>query len=202
MSRNVERHKYWLVPAFMLVAGVILLCGWQQLHAQGVPAGTPGVPPSPAPPAAAPAAEPTVAMTAVVTTGIKSASIKNWDGQVTGMLGFKYKTLDDRVIKVQLPAVYRTQQMTRAAWDTLFQCYGMDVEAHLAASEQDSLFGLDSATVDKIVKQYQRQSAVKNLGQDANAAPNPAAPAMDFAKMSMPAVSNGMSLPPLIPGLF
>jgi hypothetical protein len=197
MSRNVERHKYWLVPAFMLVAGVVLLCGWQQLHAQAVPGAVPGAAPAAA---AAPPSDPQVALTSVVTTGIKSANIKNWDGQVTGMLGFKYKTMDDRVIKVQLPSIYRTQQMTRAAWDTLFQCYGMDVEVQLAAGEQDSLFGLDGATILKTLAQIRKQMASMQAAPSAN--PNPAAPAMDYAKMSMPAVSNGMSLPPLVPGLF
>ena len=194
MSRNVERHKYWLVPAFMLVAGVILLCGWQQLHAQVAP-----VAPA-APAAAAASSDPQLALTAVVTSGIKSVRIKNWDGRVTGMHGFKYKTLDNRVIKVQLPSVYRPQQMTRAAWDTLFQCYGMDVEVQLAAAERDSVFGVDSEAMTKIVQQIQRQMATTQTGPGGD--PNPAAPAMDFAKMSMPSVSNSMSLPPLIPGLF
>jgi len=195
MSRTVERHRLWLIPVCTLIAGVILLCGWQQLHAQAPPTDPAA---AGAAPAAAPAAEPQMAISAVIPAGAKTINIKNWDGKVTSMIGFKYKTLDDRVIRVQLPALYRTQQMTRAAWDTLFQCYGMDVEAELAAKEP-KIPEMAADLVKKTIEQIQQQMPrVTDEGEAESGSSNPAAGAFDFAKSSMPAVSNGMALPPLL----
>lgn len=198
MSHDVRRRKYWIVPVCVLVAGIVFLCGYQQINAQVLPvAPAPGVPGAPGVPAAAPTAEPTMAMSAVMPAGAQTVNIKNWDGNVTSFVRFKYKTMDNRIITVHLPAMYRTQQMTRAGWDTLFQCYSMDVEAEIAAKEARTS-AIPTEAVAKILDQLQKES------DNAEGSNNPASAAMDFAQQSLPGIGSAgsVSLPPLFPGVF
>lgn len=193
MSRTVKRHKYWLVPVCTLVAGIVFLCGYPQLHAQTPMAGTPGA--TAGAPAAPATGEPTIVFGAVMSTGVKREDIKNWDGTVTSFLRFKYKTLDNRVVTVHLPAMYteKTQMKTRAAWDTLFQCYSMDVEAEIALKE-DKMYSIAGEVVGKMLDNMQKQ-----MPADDQSSGNPASGAMDSAKMNMPAIgADSMSLPPLL----
>ncbi len=193
MSHTVQRHRYWLVPVCIVLAGIVCLFGWQGLSAQTPVApmdpamgGTPGVvgapAPGAAPAAASPTAEPTIAFRAVAPVGVKSANIKNWDGKITGFISFKYKTMDNRVIKVYLPAVYRTQTMTQSAWDTLFQCYGMDREAVIAQTEGE---------LPNITLTPEQINAAMNILPSEHmygGAPSPASGAMDRARESLPSL--------------
>jgi len=132
----------------MLLAGFGVFFYLQQIHAQTVPVETPppsqpqpsvtGVPGAPGTQAAAPAplppptpAEPVYDLKGVVASGIKAMNVKNWDGTVTDMLRFKYKSMSGRTMTIHLPGVYKDERRTRAGWNTLFTCYAMDYEAML-----------------------------------------------------------------------
>lgn len=204
MSHTVERHRYWLIPVCIVLAGIVCLFGWQGLNAQtppasmpapgAVPGAVPGAPGTPgvAPAAAPTTAEPTIAFRAAAPTGVKTYNIKNWDGNITGFLMFKYKTMDKRVIKVSMPAIYKTQTMTRAAWDTLFQCYGMDREAEIAQIE------VRLPNISLTPEQVSAAMTILPSESGDGGAPSPASGAMDRAKGSLSSIwASGQVLPPI-----
>ena len=125
--------------------------------------------------------------------------IKNWDGMVTELLRFKYKTLDGKVITVHLPVVYKEEQKTKAAWDTLFRVFAMDYEAQLDAMERENPPDV-SAYMGQLMAEIRGQ--VPGTGFDL-AAVAPALRAQDYARSQLPAM--GMQLPPMptaLPGMF
>ena len=202
MSRVAVKNKIWLIPLCVVIVGMASLYGWQQIHAQvGVPpaampgmAATPGAP-APAPAVAAPT-EPTMPLTALIQSGIKVTKTKNWDGTATEFLNFKYKTMDKRMLKVVLPATYKTEKMTRAGWDTLFQVFDMGYEYQLEAMEKARVPNLGAFTA-----QLMREiSGVVPEGTFSN--PNPGQGALDVAKILLPSLWGGtIELPPLLPGM-
>ncbi|HUV03920.1 MAG TPA: hypothetical protein VMX94_02305 [Armatimonadota bacterium] len=193
MSRAVSTHKVWLMPVCLIAAVIVLVCCWQQLQAQ---APAPGVAqPSPAPGVAAltPSGEPTLTLSSVLPKAVKVMKVKNWDGQVTELLRFKYKTMDNRVITAHLPGVYRKETMPRAAWDTLFQVFAMDREARLAVIERNTPPDLSS---------YMQEFMAEISGEVREGmfgSPSPAAAALGYARSNLP--SMGVQLPPMPPAL-
>lgn len=156
MSRTVNKHKTWLIPLCILIAAIVFFVGLQRIQAQappGVPGGPPGAGGPPgvtAPPPAAggmpgmaptgtasagASAEPVLKLTAVMPAHFDTVQIKNFDHTVTRFYRFKFKTSSDTVITVHLPVSYGKQTMTKSAWSTLFQAFGMDVEAKMDAEE-------------------------------------------------------------------
>jgi len=178
--------------------------GWQQIHAQDMPAGSapggiqPGMPGAPggAPAAPSPSTEPTMSLSAVVQSGISVSKVKNWDGTFTEFLKFKHKTLDKRVLAVLLPAAYKQDKMTRAGWDTLFQVYDMGYEYRLEAIEKARVPDLSGYT-----EQFMKE--IRGLvPEGAYSGPNPVAGAMESLKMNIPSLWGGsIELPPLLPGM-
>lgn len=204
MSRIMMGRKTWLIPLCILMAGMASLYGWQQLNAQdsapgvaasaGTPDGTPAA--GAAPGAAGAPGDAALTLNAVVPGNIKIMSIKNWDGKSTNLLRFKYRTLDKRVITVHLPASYKTDKKSRDGWDTLFQCYAMDVEAGVQIADQRN----NTAIADAVGKAIaQSQAANNNADSAGNVAA--AAAAADMAKNSLPSIIGASQLPPLFPGL-
>lgn len=194
MSLMVKKQKLWLVPVCLLIAVVASVCCWQQLQAQA-PA-TPGAPGAPgAAPTAAPMAlqpgELTFSLSTVLPKAVKVMRIKNWDGQVTELLRFKYKTMDNKVITVHLPGVYRKEKMTKASWDTLFRVFAMDLEVELEAIERNRPPDM-SAYMAKFMAEVRGATPEGAYG-------NPAAGAMGYARSSLP--SMGVQLPPMPPPL-
>ena len=189
MTITVSRHKAWLVPICVLAALVISFYGWQQLHAQGAQSTTPATP------GGAASSGPIIEIAAVLPTGVTAMNIKNWDGTITTVLRFKYKTIDNKVITVHLPGTYRKEKMTREAWDTLFQCFGMDVEAQLDIKGRDKMQEWGS-----ILSQAMSQA---KSAQEEEAPPgeNPASAAFDYAKSHSTSGMGSVTLPPL-PGMF
>jgi len=215
MSRTVKRHRFWLIPVCIVVAGIMSLYGWQQLNAQppqsGIAPGPgmPGGPPlqaDPNAPAAAPVAPPpppvpTIELNSVLPTGVKAMNIKNWDGQVTSILRFKYKTLDDRIITVHLPGSYKTEKMTRDAWDTLFQCFGMDVEAQIEAGNRNQLADIRPYIGRFMAEMKGEAPGIMSSGPQEKIDPVTGAP-IDYARTNLPDIYGGdVSLPPLLPGM-
>ena len=204
MSRVVGKNKIWLIPLCVVVVGIVSLYGWQQIHAQG---GGPGsidpatgmpIAPAPAAPAApaASAAEPTMPLSAVVQSGIKSSKTKNWDGSSIEMLKFKYKTMDNRVLAVLLPATYKKEKMTRAGWDTLFQVFDMGYEYQLEAMENARVPSMSAFSAQLM------QEIRGTVPEGTYSNPNPAQGALDAAKTMLPTLWGGtVSLPPLLPGM-
>lgn len=211
MSRTVKRHRSWLIPVCIVVAGIMSLYGWQQLNAQppaqpGVPGGPPlpGDPNAPTAGAVAPPPppEPTIELNSVLPTGVKAMNIKNWDGQVTSILRFKYKTLDDRIITVHLPGSYKAEKMTRDGWDTLFQCFGMDVEAQMEASNRNQLADVRPYVSRFMAEMKGEAPSVVSAESQPKVDPITGVP-MDYARTHMPDIYGGdVSLPPLLPGMF
>lgn len=204
MSRAVKKHRFWLIPLCMLIAGIISFYGWQQLHAQDMAqppgvAGVPGVPGAPgvvAPPAPPTPSEPTLALSSVLPGGAKTTKTKNWDGTVTEFVRFKYKTLDERTLTVVLPATYKKEKMSKAAWDTLFQVFAMDYEYQLEAIEKNSVPDV-SAFIGELMKEIQGQIPAGTFSS-----PSPASQAMEFARRNLPSIYGGsIALPPLLPGM-
>lgn len=224
MSRTVKRHRFWLIPVCIVVAGIMSLYGWQQLNAQtpggeirgesglptgapgSVPPGAPGVPGDPNAPAPAPMAPPapsapTIELASVLPTGVKAMNIKNWDGQVTSILRFKYKILDDRVITVHLPALYKKEKMTRDAWDTLFQCFGMDVEARMEAGNRNQLVDMGPFASRFMAELKGEVPGIMSSAPQEKIDPVTGAP-IDLTRTDLPDVYGGdVSLPPLMPGM-
>ena len=201
MTRTVRKHKTWLVPIFVFAAMVLSLYGWQQIHAQPAPMtppGTVGAPGTPAAPAAAAPSGPTIAVSAVMPAGVKAMNVKNWDGTVTSILRFKYKTMDDKVITVHLPSSYKNEKMTREAWDTLFQCFGMDVEAQMEAKTRGKFQGLNQLINEAV------QKAVENMPEpdQEGGGESPAVAAFNYAKMHGTGGDNSVMMPPMLPGMF
>ena len=212
MSRAVIKHKSWLIPLCLLAAAIASLYGWQQLQAQNVApgmegappgvAGPPVAPPTPGAPGAVPApvappAEPTCTLSSVLPSGVRSMKIKNWDGTVTELLRFKYKTMDHRLITVHLPAIFKKEQKTKAGWDTLFQVFGMDYEARVDAIQRNQPPDL-SAFMGQLMAEIQGQVPLALPGGS-----SPAAQAMDYARSNLPSIYGGsVTLPPLLPGMF
>ena len=201
MSRVVGKNKIRLIPLCIIVVGVIFFFGWQQIHAQAPQAIDPatGMPIAPAPAApaapAASAAEPTMPLSAVVQSGIKSSKTKNWDGTFTEMLKFKYKTMDNRVLAVLLPATYKKEKMTRAGWNTLFQVFDMGYEYQLEAVEKAKV-PPPSAFSAQLMQEIIHGTVPEGTYS------NPAQGALDAAKTMLPALWGGsVSLPPLLPGM-
>jgi len=191
MSQAVTGHRIWLIPICLLAGMVMLLYGWQQLHAQVPLPGTPGGP------IPAVATEPVMQIGAVMPSAVKAMNVKNWDGAITTFLRFKYKTLDNRVITVHLPGSYKKDKMTREAWDTLFQCYGMDVEAAMEASGRDTMADWGHA-LSALISEVQKQ----NPGGDSQSVQNPAGAAMNYARSHLGSTGMGtLELPPLLPGM-
>jgi hypothetical protein len=190
MTIAVSRYKALLVSICVLAALVISFYGWQQLHAQGAPT-TPAVATAPTSPA--------IAIGAVMPSGVKAMNIKNWDGTVTTILRFKYKTIDNKVITVHLPGAYKTQTMTREAWDTLFQCFGMDVEAQLDIKSQKQMEQLGD-----MIGQAVMQAMPQGDGSpsDSSMGYNPGMQAFDYAKAHGNTSMGAISLPPMLPGMF
>lgn len=209
MSHVVKKHKFWLIPLCVLAAAAVFLYGWQQLNAQDMPqppapagvAGSPGV--AGAPPASgtgpdplSPSYEPSLSLDSVVPTGIRVTKTKNWDGTVTEFLSFKYKTLDNRFMSVLLPATYKTEKRTRAAWDTLFQVFAMDYEYQLEAIEKERVPDV-SAFMGEFMREIQGQ-----VPGGTALSPNPAGQATDYARSHLSSVWGGsIELPPLLPGM-
>ncbi|MGB9587702.1 MAG: hypothetical protein ACPL7O_05925 [Armatimonadota bacterium] len=212
MSRFLLSSKLWLVALAVFVAGAGSVFFWQQLHAQSPgtmpsPTGvtTPGAAPGVATSATTPqqstqSTEPTVPLRSVLPSGVKVMKVKNWDGHVTELLRFKYKTIDGRTITVHLPSSYKSQQMTKAGWDTLFQVFSMDKEAALEEREKKRIQSIPP----ELIAQYASElaSAARNMANQLDQyaqsnTSNPAAGAMDLARSSLP--SMGMQLPPLMP---
>lgn len=212
MSRFLSQNRLWLIALAVFIAGAGSVFFWQQLQAQSpsptpsptgvtTPGATPGaVAPATTPEQAPQSTEPTVPLRAVLPSGVKVIKVKNWDGHVTELLRFKYKTIDGRTITVHLPSTYKSQQMTKTGWDTLFQVFSMDKEASLEEREKKQVQSISP----ELMAQYASElaSAARNvanqLDQYAQAnTSNPAAGAMDFARSSLP--SMGMQLPPLMP---
>ncbi|HET6453184.1 MAG TPA: hypothetical protein VFI02_02155 [Armatimonadota bacterium] len=201
MSSVAGKNKIWLIPLCIIVVGIISFFGWQQIHAQPPPAidpatGMPVAPAAAAPAAPAPsAAEPTMPLSAVVQSGIKSSKTKNWDGSFTEMLKFKYKTMDNRVLAVLLPATYKKEKMTRPGWDTLFQVFDMGYEYQLEAVEKARVPNMSAFSA-------QLQEILGTVPEGTSSNPNPAQGALDAAKTMLPALWGGtVSLPPLLPGM-
>ena len=193
MSRAVSNNKIWLIPFFMIVAGIVSLYGWQQIHAQG---GAPGIPAAqPGMAAALTATDPTMPLSAVMQNPTISKT-KNWDGTVTEFMKFKYKNLDNRVLAVLLPATYKNEKMTRAGWDTLFQVFDMGYEYQLEAIE-------NAKVPDISAFQSQFMQEIRGMVPEGTYSnPNPAAGAMESLKMSIPSLWGGtIDLPPLLPGM-
>jgi hypothetical protein len=213
MSWLSIKNKIWIVALALFVAGAGAVFFWQQLQAQSPTASpspgpatalsdvaTPGTPPTTAPSPAAPPAtvqssEPTVPLRAVLPSNVKVLRIKNWDGRVIEMLRFKYKTLDGRVITVHLPASYKSQQMTKAGWDTLFQVFSMDKEAALEEREKRQSQSISPELMAQFVNEA--RNAASQFTPPSEGTTNPASGALDFARTSLP--STGMQLPPLMP---
>ena len=216
MSAMMSKHKLWLIPICVVVIGAALFLCWQQLHAQNpmspappapaapgpTPAGTPAVPPSvpaaePAPP---PAEEPLLMLNAMVPGGIKVMRIKNWDGAVTEMLRFKYKTSSGFVSTVHLPGVYKSEKRTKAGWYTLFQVFAMDREAQIDAFEK---------VLPEMTRQMQQAMRYLNqfmgeLGAQLQQAFPTEGPMGEggFTQPNIPGYGmEGVTLPPLIPGM-
>jgi len=200
MFCTMEKHKLWLIPLCFLMAGIASICCWQQLQAQApmptgpVPgvAGPPGTPGAPgaaltAVPAAPQPSEPTFGIGSVLPKAVKVMRIKNWDGQVTELLRFKYKTMDNRVITVHLPAVYKKEKMTRAGWDTLFCVFAMDQEAQIDAIERNR---------PPDVSAYMGEFMAEIRGEVPEGTySSPADKAAGIARSGLP--SMGMQLPPM-----
>ncbi len=109
---------------------------------------------------------------------------------------FKYKTLDDRTLTVVLPATYKKEKMSKAAWDTLFQVFAMDYEYQLEAIEKNSVPDV-SAFIDELMKEIQGQVPAGTFSR-----PSPASQAMEFARTNLPSIYGGsVELPPLLPGM-
>lgn len=247
MARTVKKHKFWLIPLCLLVAGIASVLSWQQLQAQGVPPGTPGygarpapygpgapmpIPPSesaleagypgapgmpgvpgmgamPGAPGMAPVtatvpSEPTYAISSVLPGSVQTQNIKNWDGVLTPLLRFKYKTTSGKTITVHLPATYKTETRTKAGWETLFHVFAMDREAQLDAMEANrgaDISAYAGMLADQIRGQTPSSSLLTSLVQmssgmaTSGVSGSPAAPAMDYARSSLP--SMGMQLPPM-----
>lgn len=227
MSRTVKRHRFWLIPVCIVIAGIMSLYGWQQLNAQtpggpggeirgesGLPSGAPGsvapgapgVPGDPNAPAAGPVAPPpppvpTIELNSVLPTAVKAMNIKNWDGKVTSILRFKYKTLDDRVITVHLPALYKKEKMTRDGWDTLFQCFGMDVEAQMEAGNRNQLVSMGPFASRFMAELKGEAPSIMSSAPQEKIDPDTGAP-MDYARNNLSDIYGGdVSLPPLLPGM-
>lgn len=201
MSGALGNNKIWLIPLCVIVVGTASFFGWQQLHAQAPPA-TPALDPAtgmPVAPAAAPAAaplptEPTMPISALIQSGSRVTKTKNWDGAFTEFLNFKYKTLDNRALKVVLPATYKKEKMTRAGWDTLFQVFDMGYEYQLDAMENARVPDL-SAFKNELMQE------IRGVVPEGTYT-NPAQGAMDSAKINIPSLWGGMvELPPLLPGM-
>ena len=212
MSQVVSKNKIWLIPLCVIIVGAASLYGWQAIHAQPIPGTSaaegpgalppqpvmPATPGAPGAPVAAPVAptEPTMSLSALVQGGIRVTKTKNWDGTATGFLNFKYKTLDNRLLKVVLPATYKGDKLTRAGWDTLFQVYDMGYEYQLEAIENARIPDL-SAFRDQLMQEIR---GVVPEGTYSN--PNPAQGALDAAKTMLPSLWGGtVELPPLLPGM-
>lgn len=204
MSRVVRKNKFWLIPVCVVIVGAASLYGLQQIHAQGggpapmaMSAAQPGMPgaPAAAPALASPMIDPTMSLSAVMQNA-KSSKTRNWDGTVTEFLKFKYKTLDNRVLLVLLPATYRSEKMTRAGWDTLFQVFDMGYEYQLEAIEKARVPDI-SAFRNQLMQEI---SGAVPEGTYSN--PNAAQGALDAAKMMLPSLWGGtVELPPLLPGM-
>lgn len=209
MSRVVGKNKIWLIPLCLVIAGMASLYGWQQIHAQEPPppgqeapppaadpamAGMPGA--APAAPAAAPLpAEPTMPLSALIQGGIRVSKVPNWDGTATEFLNFKYKTLDNRALKVVLPATYKKEKMTRAGWDTLFQVFDMGYEYQLDAMENARVPAMSGAYSAQLMQE------IRGVVPDGTYT-NPAQGAMDSAKINITSLWGGtVELPPLLPGM-
>jgi hypothetical protein len=72
----------------------------------------------------------------MLTGGVRTVTVKSWDGMVASFLKFAYKPTPGNVIHVQLPGEYKKQKFTKDGWTTLFQVYGMDQEAKIDAAER------------------------------------------------------------------
>ena len=189
MTTTVRRHQAWLVRICALAALVISFYGWQQLHAQVSPTVTPATPGT--------TAGPTLQIGAVMPSGVKAMNIKNWDGTVTTVLRFKYKTIDNKVITVHLPGTYKTEKMTREAWDTLFQCFGMDLEAQQDMKGRNKMQEW-GAIFSQAISQAQEQAD----NGEAPPGENPASAAFDYARSHATSGMGSVTLPPLLPGMF
>ena len=212
MSRVVVKNKIWLIPLCVVIVGMASLFAWQAIHAQGDAPGTgappaqpgmpaiPGAPGAPAAAPAAPATEPTMSLSALVQGGIRVTKTKNWDGTATGFLNFKYKTLDNRLLKVVLPATYKGDKLTRAGWDTLFQVYDMGYEYQLEAIENARVPNTGAYTQQLMleIRGLVPEGTFTNPGQ----AEAEARSALDAAKTLLPSLWGGtVELPPLLPGM-
>jgi len=220
MLPGIGRAKIWVIAGCAILVGLAILIGWQHIYAQGPPqpveepppgAAQPGAPPpapspSPAPGApstGAPAAstapssppEPTFGLQSVA-SGIKVMRIKNWDGTVTEMLRFKYRTMSGNVITVHLPAVYKSDKRTRAGWETLFMCYSMDYEAFLDQLERNKPPDV-SAYLPKLMAEIRGEVPQGTFGQQVQGA----AEASDIARNYLPGMRTDLTLPPLLPGM-
>lgn len=209
MSRTMRRSRFWLIPLCVLLAGLGSVCCWQQLQAQAPQGPAPidptgGVTPFPTAPAdtgvappAAPAAvpeitEPTYSFSSRVPGGVTVQNVRNWDGTTTQLLRFKYRTIDNKIITVHLPAVYKTRMMTKAGWDTLFRAFAMDQEAQLAAIESRRPPDV-SAYINEFMREIRGE--VPEGTFSAAMGGSPAESARDIARTAIPSI--GMQLPPM-----
>lgn len=226
MAQAAKSKKVWLVALSIVAVGLGLFYGWQQTFAQG---GNPPPPPelgpapqvapsggvmgppkapglqdgtSSAPPTRTPSSERLCSLKSMLPSGVSVLKEKNWDGTVTELLRFKYKTMDGGTITVHLPAVYKKEKMTKAAWNTLFMVFGMDYERQLEALEK-KLPTLTGDMRDLMRLLNQLSTAVEPAFRPGiSSATSPLAPAMDYARSRLPSVGAGsLILPPMLPGM-
>ncbi|MDI6828074.1 MAG: hypothetical protein QME62_06280 [Armatimonadota bacterium] len=214
MLSKIGKHYFLLIPLCLLLSGLGVFVYWQQTSAQNPPVETPppnqaqssvtGVPgDSSAQPVAAPSVppptptEPVYDLKGVVASGIKVIKIKNWDGTITEMLRFKYKSMDGRIMTIHLPAVYKNEKRTRAGWNTLFTCYAMDYEAMLDQIERNKPPDV-SAFMSQLMAEISGQVPEGTFTKT----PAGVEEAMDMARTYLPSMGIGeISLPPLSPGM-
>lgn len=196
MSQTFIKHRIWLIPVCVVVAAAFSFFGWQQLNAQDMETPQPAAPAvSPTLDPNSPSYDPPLDLAVVLPAGVKRTSIRNWDGTATQFLNFKYKTLDDRVMTVRLPAAYNSEQKTRAAWDTLFQVFAMDLEDQIDKMAMESLPDLSGFSAD-LLKEIQGQTPINISAEDINRA-------MEFARSNLSSTyGGGVTLPPMLPGMF
>jgi len=225
MAQAAKSKKVWLVALSIVAVGLGLFYGWQQTFAQGgdvppppelgpapqvAPSGVMGPPKAPglqdgtssAPPTRTPSSEPLCSLKSMLPSGVSVLKEKNWDGTVTELLRFKYKTMDGGTITVHLPAVYKKEKMTKAAWNTLFMVFGMDYERQLEALEKKlpTLTG-DMRDLMRLLNQF--STAVEPAFRPGiSSVTSPLAPVMDYARSKLPSVGAGsLILPPMLPGM-